>query len=265
MNTTQVINRHTTAFLSTLLQMADNPDDKVRPFIDKTVNDFAPAFIEGADKFVNAFAAYLEAKGKGHLIDAGERSFGGNVYFSLSGHGCGFFDDKNEEVKDLQEVIQEWSGFDGRSRRFEELDTDLDIDKRGKIDICVLSAFIEDCRNALFDFPEVKTPERKTICAHTPGPWKAVNTEEHNTRESKTMVIGGDSIVVASVYNPFTRKFSAREVAANAHLISSAPDLLSALEDCVESLSRLPDTDGAYRVTCLQQARAAIAKAKGLQ
>ena len=37
-------------------------------------------------------------------------------------------------------------------------------------------------------------------------------------------------------------------------------ELVEALKDCTESLKRLPDTDGAYRVTCLQQARAVLAK-----
>lgn len=46
---------------------------------------------------------------------------------------------------------------------------------------------------------------------------------------------------------------------ANARLIAAAPELLSALKDCIESLERL----GAFRVTCIQQAKAAIKKAEG--
>ncbi len=46
---------------------------------------------------------------------------------------------------------------------------------------------------------------------------------------------------------------------------TAAPALLAALEDCLQSLERLPDNEGAYRVTCIQQARAAIAQAKGEQ
>ena len=42
---------------------------------------------------------------------------------------------------------------------------------------------------------------------------------------------------------------------------AQAPELRSALSDCAESLSRLPDADRAYRATCLQQARTAIANA----
>lgn len=38
-------------------------------------------------------------------------------------------------------------------------------------------------------------------------------------------------------------------------------EMLTALKDCVESLKRLPNVDGAFRVTCLKQAEDAIAKA----
>lgn len=47
-----------------------------------------------------------------------------------------------------------------------------------------------------------------------------------------------------------------------APLLAAAPELLAALEDALESLSRLKDAHDAYRVTCISQARAAIAKAK---
>lgn len=45
--------------------------------------------------------------------------------------------------------------------------------------------------------------------------------------------------------------------ACNAH-----NDLVSALRDCIESLARLEDKPDAYRVTCMTQARAALAKAQ---
>jgi hypothetical protein len=51
--------------------------------------------------------------------------------------------------------------------------------------------------------------------------------------------------------------------APNDPVRAAAPDLLAALEDAVESLSRLPNEDGAYRVTCITQGRVAIRKAKG--
>jgi hypothetical protein len=42
--------------------------------------------------------------------------------------------------------------------------------------------------------------------------------------------------------------------------IAALPDLLAALADCLQSLSRLPDTPDAYRITCMGQARAALLK-----
>jgi len=42
----------------------------------------------------------------------------------------------------------------------------------------------------------------------------------------------------------------------------TASTLLAALKDAVESLKRLPDTDGAWRVSCIAQGRAAIIRAE---
>ena len=50
---------------------------------------------------------------------------------------------------------------------------------------------------------------------------------------------------------------------ANARLIAAAPDLLEAASDALESLRRLPDAPDAYRVTCIGQLEAAVAKATG--
>ena len=51
---------------------------------------------------------------------------------------------------------------------------------------------------------------------------------------------------------------------AHAKLAADNAALLAALEDALASLARLPDVPGAYRVTCLQQARAALAAARGI-
>ena len=47
------------------------------------------------------------------------------------------------------------------------------------------------------------------------------------------------------------------------NLLSAAPDLLAACEDALESLNRLPNVNGAFRVTCIAELKSAIAKAKG--
>ena len=80
---------------------------------------------------------------------SGERSFGGNVYLSLSGHGAGFFDDRNEEVAGLHERIKNWAG----GYRFEGLADLLDVDDDGKIDLSFLPEHIDSRRDALFAVP----------------------------------------------------------------------------------------------------------------
>lgn len=46
-------------------------------------------------------------------------------------------------------------------------------------------------------------------------------------------------------------------------LHANAAALLKALEDAVESLERLPNVEGAYRQTCISQARAVIREVSG--
>jgi hypothetical protein len=42
---------------------------------------------------------------------------------------------------------------------------------------------------------------------------------------------------------------------------AAAYDLVMAAKDALNSLQRLPDVDGAYRVTCIQQLKKALLKA----
>lgn len=143
----------TTDFLSTLLWLAaDNEDETGRALTHKTIHDFAPAFVAGAEAFIDAFRAYLEATGCGHLADAGTRSFGGNVYLSLSGHGAGFFDDCDEEIAALHETITKWAG----GLRFEELGYSLTFGEDGKIDIAVLPEYVDKARARMFAVPQTE-------------------------------------------------------------------------------------------------------------
>lgn len=45
---------------------------------------------------------------------------------------------------------------------------------------------------------------------------------------------------------------------------AAAYDLITAAKDALKSLERLPDTEGAFRVTCIQQLKAALIKAGAL-
>ncbi len=110
-------------------------------------DDFSPEFIEGAESFIAGFIAYLaERHPRLHECrDNMERSFGGNVYFTLSGHGCGFWDDSEPEGKELAEALYAYSG--GRYR-FEQIDLSEDAD--GKLDLSFVPSAIAEYRAKLF-------------------------------------------------------------------------------------------------------------------
>lgn len=61
----------------------------------------------------------------------------------------------------------------------------------------------------------------------------------------------------ATTYPAHRLSFNAWAIQAIEHG-QSAPALRSALQDALESLERLPDVDGAFRVTCIAQARAVL-------
>jgi len=84
---------------------------------------------------------------------------------------------------------------------------------------------------------------------HTPGPW----------RLSDPLTIEGENAVLCALpYCPAHHE----EMAANAHLISSAPDMLAALEAALALLQDPDATDtDANKVETLLEA--AILKAKG--
>jgi len=42
------------------------------------------------------------------------------------------------------------------------------------------------------------------------------------------------------------------------HAANALPEVVKALEDCVNSLKRLEDKDGAYRVTCISEGEKAL-------
>ncbi len=99
--------------------------------------------------------------------------------------------------------------------------------------------------------------------SHTPGPW---TTKANGYRNQMTI-----EPCIGAVYG------AGEELKANARLIAAAPDLLEALEACVEQLDHVPNdcwatgpfTGNALQdlVACpgcaaLKKARAAIAKAK---
>ena len=131
-------------FLETLLFCGvsdDTPELK-----EKTICDFSPEFVAGAESFIDGFRAFLESRGFDFdRLDNLERSFGGNCYASLSGHGIGFWDESDPVGDELQALIREYSG----SRyRFEQIS--LSEDENGKLDLSFVPSALPEYRAKLF-------------------------------------------------------------------------------------------------------------------
>ena len=122
---------------------ANEGDD--RPELDgKSIYDFSPAFVAGVDSFCAGFREFCEWRGV--EIPHTERSFGGNVYFSLSGHGVGFWDDSGTEH--LQAELVE---FSGDKYRFEGLE--FSENEAGQLDLAFIPSALGMYREKYFGFP----------------------------------------------------------------------------------------------------------------
>ena len=94
---------------------------------------------------------------------------------------------------------------------------------------------------------------------HTPGPWSYGKFAEfiYSNRDDNPLFVAE---VVADIDNPQ----SIEEMEANAALIASCPDMLSALELMAEQFGHYCEhTEDPSEIDALLKARAAIAKAKG--
>jgi len=87
---------------------------------------------------------------------------------------------------------------------------------------------------------------------HTPGPWRVARQNPSPTT-GEWMIAGAKPGYLAEV-----RDCGSGDVKANARLIATAPDLLSALQRAANLLARYPEHTDAWR-----ECRAAIAKAEG--
>lgn len=128
------IAKDTADFLTALLFAL--PEDEPEEIREATIYDFSPEFIEAASGFISDFRDFANARNPDALDDADNspRSFGGNVYFSLSGHGCGFWDSDDTEA--MQPLLEQ---FSGSKYRFEEMPLAFRAD--GKIDFAFCSEF----------------------------------------------------------------------------------------------------------------------------
>lgn len=86
--------------------------------------------------------------------------------------------------------------------------------------------------------------------SHTPGPWKTVLPYYEDARKQGCLCvqIGKDDLYTTSEIK-----------AADAHLISAAPDLLEA---CVLAYETMPDTNPTERL-CIRKLKEVISKARG--
>lgn len=120
------LNSDTASFLEALLWAYPEDETGGNPFEDKTIYDFSDEFTEAVAAFCDGFREFLATR-EIEIPDSPD-SFGGNVYFSLSGHGVGFWD--SDETAHLQAPLEDYSG---KKYRFEEMD--LSEDENGKLDL----------------------------------------------------------------------------------------------------------------------------------
>jgi len=92
------------------------------------------------ETFIDGFNTHLETSGFDmDRLEYLTRSFGGNVYFSLSGHGCGFFDEYADPERTLGDELQALLVSYAGQYRFEELDGNL-AKFKGKIHLAYRTA-----------------------------------------------------------------------------------------------------------------------------
>jgi hypothetical protein len=112
----------------------------------RTVYDFAPEIYIAIETFISGFRSFLSEKEINHEeLSILENSFGGNCYFSLSGHGCGFRDDRNELGKEIHEYLKDYSGD---KYRFEQME--FSNDETGLLDLSFLPEYREEYRKKFF-------------------------------------------------------------------------------------------------------------------
>jgi hypothetical protein len=133
----------TAAFLEALLFTL--PEDEPEEIREASIYDFSPEFIEAASGFIFAFRDFANERNPDALeaADNSPRSFGGNVYFSLSGHGCGFWE--SDDTEPMQSFIEE---FSRNKYRFEEMP--LSFREDGKLDFAIIPSYLAEYRATKF-------------------------------------------------------------------------------------------------------------------
>lgn len=132
------------SFLESLLRQM--PEDEPEEIREASIYDFSPECVAVVESFITGFRNFANERNPEALeaADGAKRSFGSNVYFSLSGHGVGFWDSRETEV--MQPLIEEYSGG---KYRFEEITLSFRDD--GKLDLSFLPEALPEYRAKLFN------------------------------------------------------------------------------------------------------------------
>jgi hypothetical protein len=131
-------------FLETLLWTLDTGEPESRHVKNWTIWEFHPEFTDAVESFCSGFRDYLEEHGPkdedGEPVspDDCDRSFGGNCFFSLSGHGVGF-QDTREHGDAFREALIAYARGDRHA--FEQINNHLRFSKfSGKIHLSFRTA-----------------------------------------------------------------------------------------------------------------------------
>ena len=121
------------------------PEYEPEEIREASIYDFSPEFIEAVSGFIFAFRDFANDRNPEALeaADNSTRSFGGNVYFSLSSQGCGFWD--SDDTEPMQAILEE---FSRNKYRFEEMPLAFRDD--GKIDFAILPEYLAEYRQKKF-------------------------------------------------------------------------------------------------------------------
>jgi hypothetical protein len=141
MKTQITISRDARDFLEAVIFAYPEDESGANPLSERSAYDFSSDFVSAVESFISGFRSFLDERGV-EIPDC-DRSFGGNVYFSLSGHGCGFWD--SNETEHIQPLLEKYAG----SRyAFEQLD--LCDDENGHLDLAFLPEYRAEYRRKMF-------------------------------------------------------------------------------------------------------------------
>ena len=151
-------------FLETLLWVASGNEKDTRyengesaedgELYGKTIYDFSDKFKVAVCNFCwDVRDEITEIEGVEDELLKCSRSFGGNLFFSLTGHGCGFFDESDADAEKIESAL--FSFVD--KYQLEDLEHMLCVDEEtGKIDLCFTAESIEKYRAKYFNVRETE-------------------------------------------------------------------------------------------------------------